>query len=761
MPHTAMSMLERRKGSIDTAVSNKTRAYLSRATQLPLLEVELADFESQVAALPVIDPSDQSVEALQKRVEGSDVEKQKGLAAIALAKCHKAMAELNTELTALHTQTEALHTKILEEVQLEHQAKMSGHGIQKRRLKQSQEARQKTLSLSVAAAKATAFVPPSMKRPVVVPPTEGPVYMAQSEEFQFRPATASSTPTVTAPYPFRPPMAPASTGNFFMNFLRGRRGTNMHGSLHTLLLPFNATKASLIKGIGDVTEVPSSLVVMQAAGQFLRVDDDEEFVEAFDGECPEVADFLNSMALGDYLFGVFYKFNEKGDHVMFTDFYSLARVSALQPAVITEVELDLTAGQAVIAGKVDLLMGMVGQMQAGGDVTAGTMATQTSQPEPYFSSGDVIMGFGKFKECTHADAYAEKDYVQWCRAVSMPVPQMVMFLKYCDHMDALAHEQKMFDAPGGDGPVKKDVKEEFADNDHTQVTNGTVEELRALLAATVPFAGDMLDVRTAASMALEALTVEDGAYCTCGDGEEEGLMRTCSGCQFHACIKCYWDEEGFIGADGQDYCRDCLRQGRVAEEPDSDSDAGDSEDGALCVVLPCQSQQDEDHPNECTLCPGYYGEDDDCRLISLRNNSIMCDLCGGSRNGLAKWKNGGGITCASACADTPSDSDADDSYCDYGIINVWGSDGEENHDCSFNTLEEAQTEFRRMLGVPEFAGQRIIVFSTDGYDMSCDNAGTVNIIEEGTGIGTDADIAQLQNTVNSVSHTYHTYHTYF
>jgi len=101
------------------------------------LEVELADFESQVAALPVIDPSDQSVEALQKRVEGSDVEKQKGLAAIALAKCHKAMAELNTELTALHTQTEALHTKILEEVQLEHQAKMSGHGIQKRRLKQS------------------------------------------------------------------------------------------------------------------------------------------------------------------------------------------------------------------------------------------------------------------------------------------------------------------------------------------------------------------------------------------------------------------------------------------------------------------------------------------------------------------------------------------------------------------------------------------------------------------------------------------------
>jgi hypothetical protein len=756
-----MSMLERRKGSIDTAVSNKTRAYLSRATQLPLLEVELADFESQVAALPVIDPSDQSVEALQKRVEGSDVEKQKGLAAIALAKCHKAMAELNTELTALHTQTEALHTKILEEVQLEHQAKMSGHGIQKRRLKQSQEARQKTLSLSVAAAKATAFVPPSMKRPVVVPPTEGPVYMAQSEEFQFRPATASSAPPVAAPYPFRPPMAPASTGNFFMNFLRGRRGTNMHGSLHTLLLPFNATKASLIKGIGDVTEVPSSLVVMQAAGQFLRVDDDEEFVEAFDGECPEVADFLNSMALGDYLFGVFYKFNEKGDHVMFTDFYSLARVSALQPAVITEVELDLTAGQAVIAGKVDLLMGMVGQMQAGGDVTAGTMATQTSQPEPYFSSGDVIMGFGKFKECTHADAYAEKDYVQWCRAVSMPVPQMVMFLKYCDHMDALAHEQKMFDAPGGDGPVKKDVKEEFADNDHTQVTNGTVEELRALLAATVPFAGDMLDVRTAASMALEALTVEDGAYCTCGDGEEEGLMRTCSGCQFHACIKCYWDEEGFIGADGQDYCRDCLRQGRVPEEPDSDSYAGDSEDGALCDNPPCQSQQDEDHPNDCTLCPGFYHEDDDFIYILHDVYLDGCDLCGATTR-LLEMKDGTGRVCEGGCGDHSSGVDADDSYCDYGIINVWGSDGEENHDCSFNTLEEAQTEFRRMLGVPEFAGQRIIVFSTDGYDMSCDNAGTVNIIEEGTGTNTDAAyIAQLQNTVNSVSHTYHTYHTYF
>ena len=65
-----------------------------------------------------------------------------------------------------------------------------------------------------------------------------------------------------------------------------------------------------------------------------------------------------------------------------------------------------------------------------------------------------------------------------------------------------------------------------------------------------------------------------------------------------------------------------------------------------CVLDLCEGCEDDDSLRKCSLCSGYYDEDDD--FVDLEEKGA-CDLCGATQRILEQLKYSGSIICQGAC----------------------------------------------------------------------------------------------------------------
>ena len=84
--------------------------------------------------------------------------------------------------------------------------------------------------------------------------------------------------------------------------------------------------------------------------------------------------------------------------------------------------------------------------------------------------------------------------------------------------------------------------------------------------------------------------------------------------------------------------------------------------GVLCEDLPCfpgTGDESDDDDFKCSLCEGYFPEDDD--YIELgRNTGEECEGCGqGGNRMLVQMKTNGQIMCQRACDESSEDESSD------------------------------------------------------------------------------------------------------
>jgi hypothetical protein len=83
-------------------------------------------------------------------------------------------------------------------------------------------------------------------------------------------------------------------------------------------------------------------------------------------------------------------------------------------------------------------------------------------------------------------------------------------------------------------------------------------------------------------------------------------------------------------------------------------------ENTICKNTDCVINEDDEHNEKCSICPGYYADDglNDILFIeeAPNNRNASCDLCK-KTNDIVQMKGTGQYICQNACDDEDEDDD--------------------------------------------------------------------------------------------------------